>query len=248
MDNLQTIVCDRRTYTTEGCTHDHAYSQLILPLTGTLSIQTQTHQFELNDSSIFFLPARCSHYFYAHSNNEFLTVDIPQRLLAPHALPSKTEKYNQTNSTRLALDERWAAIRTLLLAEVDDSSNIKQSQTSTLLPLINYISSLLAQPHLPRSIQHIHDHYHHPLTVTQLAKIEGYCLSYYSAWFKAKTGTTPTAYIQNLRIQQAKKLLRHTSLPIQAIAHQVGFERASSLTRLFQQRDRTTPQAYRTTI
>lgn len=248
MNRLETIVCDRRTYTSQGCSHDHAFAQLILPLTGALFIQTQTHQIELNESAVFFLPAGCSHYFYARSTNEFLTLDIPQHLVAPLTAPSKAEKSNAVNSIWLAIDDRWTAIRTLLLAEVGDHSKTERLQTGNFLPLVDYISSLLIQPCLPRSLQHIHNHFHSLLTVTQLAKIEGYCLSYYSEWFKEKTGKTPTAYIQDLRIQQAKKLLLHTDLPIQEIAHQVGFERASSLTRLFRQRHYITPQEYRITI
>ncbi|MEL7224981.1 MAG: AraC family transcriptional regulator [Cyanobacteria bacterium J06576_12] len=248
MNTPQTIICDRRTYSSEGCTHVHTFAQLILPLTGSLFIQTPTHQLELDDSSIFFLPAACSHYFYARSTNDFLTLDIPKHLITPLPAHSETEKFSVINSVRLALDDRWVAIRTLLLAEVRDGRENQKSRTNALLPLVSYISSLLAQPCLPPSIQYIHDNYHTSITVTHLSKIEGYCLSYYSEWFKAKTGKTPTVYIQDLRIQQAKKLLHHTDLTIQAIAHQVGFERASSLARLFQQRKCITPQAYRTAI
>ena len=244
MDRLQTVVCDRRTYSSTGCTHDHAFAQLILPLSGTLFIQTQTHHLELDESAIFFLPAGCSHYFYSRQNNEFLTLDIPQHLIAPSTASLTAERIERSHnpeSVRFERDERWTAIRTLLLAE----ASARSEAGGNFLPLISYISSLLAQPRLPRSLRHIHDHYHGPLTVTRLAKIEGYTLSYYGEWFKAQTGKTPKAYIQDLRIQQAKKLLQHTDLPIYEISQQVGFASASSLTRLFRQRDHQTPLRYR---
>lgn len=244
MDRPQTIVCDRRTYSAIGCTHEHVFAQLILPLSGALFIQTQTHHLELDESAIFFLPAGCSHYFYARQNNEFLTLDIPQYLIAPlTASPTaqKTEGSNNPESICFERDERWTAIRTLLLAEASASSKAG----GTFLPLVSYISGLLTQPRSSPSLQHIHDHYHSPLTVTHLAQIEGYTLSYYGEWFKAQTGKTPKAYIQDLRIQQAKKLLQHSDLPVREIAQQVGFASASSLTRLFQQRDRQTPSRYR---
>ncbi|MEM9949101.1 MAG: hypothetical protein AAF810_23965, partial [Cyanobacteria bacterium P01_D01_bin.36] len=59
--------------------------------TGSLFIQTPTHQLELDDSSIFFLPAACSHYFYARSTNDFLTLDIPKHLITPLPAHGKTE-------------------------------------------------------------------------------------------------------------------------------------------------------------
>ena len=94
-------------------------------------------------------------------------------------------------------------------------------------------------------MHYIHQHYCRPLEVAQLAKIEGYSFSYYSEWFKAKTGKSPKVYIQDLRLKQAKDLLQHTDLSIYQIAQYVGFEQASSLTRLFKQREGISPRCYR---
>ena len=84
----------------------------------------------------------------------------------------------------------------------------------SLLHLVHYICNLLTQSRWSRSLQYIHQHYHRPLEVARLAQIEGYSLSYYSEWFKAQTGESPKAYIQGLRLKQAKDLLHHTDLPI----------------------------------
>ena len=237
MDAPRTIIGERRTYSDVGCSHDHAFAQLILPLTGTLFIETQVHQLRLDESSVFFLPSQCLHYFYAHDTNEFLVLDIPARFV------SQLADGDRSFGIRADLEERWRAIRLLLLAELDGTP-----QSNTLLHLVNYLSSLLSLPCSSRSLDYIHQHFYHPLDVTQLAQLEGYSLSYYSEWFKAQTGQSPKAYIQALRLQHAKDLLQHTDLPIYAIAQQVGFEQASSLTRLFQQHNGITPQRYRSNI
>ena len=243
MDTLQPIIAERRTYTDVGYSHDHPFAQLIVPLTGALFIETQVHQFELDESSVFFVPPGCRHYFYARDTNEFLVLDIPAHLIIGVVDETSSE------GIRAEFGDRWQAIRTLLLSELDDQVSTNSasltSQSTALLHLVHYISSLLAQSRCSRSLHYIHQHYHRPLNVAQLAQIEGYSLSYYSGWFKVQTGQSPTAYIQNLRIERAKDLLRHTDIPIYQIAQQVGFERASSLTRLFQQCERITPQRYR---
>lgn len=243
MKALQTIIGERRTYSDVGCSHDHPFAQLIVPLSGALFIETQAHQFELDESSVFFLPPGCLHYFYARNTNEFLILDIP-----PH-LVSDLAAGEAPNSIRADFEARWRAIRVLLLAEIDGRCSSEEaaptSQAGSLLHLVHYISSLLAQSCCSRSLHYIHQHYHRPLDVAELARIEGYSLSYYSEWFKSQTGKSPKTYIQDLRLKQAKDLLHHTDLPIYQIAQQVGFQQASSLTRLFQQRDRITPQRYR---
>ena len=230
---LQEPIGERRTYSITGYTHNHEFGQLILPLTGALFIETQTYQFELNDSSIFFLPPSCTHYFYARDTNEFLVLDIPSRLV------DTTSDRAHAHGIRTELGDRWCAIRTLLLAETDEN------KAGALLPLVRYISSLLAQSCSFRSLRYIHEHYHRSIQVSQLAQMEGYSSAYYSEWFKVKTGKTPQNFIQDLRIEQAKELLQHTNLPIHQIAQQVGFEQASSLTRLFQKRVGATPSHYR---
>ena len=230
---LQETAGERRTYSTTGYTHNHDFGQLILPLTGTLFIETQTYQFELDDASVFFLPPSCTHHFYACDTNEFLVLDIPSHLV------DTTFECDRAHGIRAELEDRWYAIRTLLLAETSER------KTGALLPLVQYINSLLTQSRRFRSLHYIHEHYHRSVQVSQLAQIEGYSPAYYSEWFKAKTGKTPQHFIQDLRVEQAKELLRHTDLPIHQIARQVGFEQASSLTRLFQKRVGATPSHYR---
>ncbi|MEM1254523.1 MAG: AraC family transcriptional regulator [Cyanobacteria bacterium P01_H01_bin.21] len=239
---LQTIIGEKRIYAAKGCTHEHPFAQLILPLTGSLFIETQVHQFELNETSIFFVPPECSHYFYARDTNEFLILDIPSHLVAD------LTKDEASHGIRADFEERWQALRLLLLAEIDEQINPGESPspTGSLVHLVRYIGSLLAQSSDSHSLHYIHQNYHHPLEVAQLAKIEGYSCAYYSEWFKTKTGKSPKAYIQDLRLKQAKDLLQHTDLPIYQIAQQLGFEQASSLTRLFKQREGISPRHYRT--
>ncbi|MGB4440463.1 MAG: helix-turn-helix domain-containing protein, partial [Sedimentibacter sp.] len=44
---------------------------------------------------------------------------------------------------------------------------------------------------------------------------------------------SPTEYIQKLRVQRAKELLRYTDLNLIQIANEVGYNHNSSLTRVF---------------
>ncbi|MNY66394.1 Transcriptional activator NphR [compost metagenome] len=58
-------------------------------------------------------------------------------------------------------------------------------------------------------------------------------------------GTTPLTYLQNLRIEISMTLLESGDLGIEEIANQVGYQNASSFTRLFRQQVGATPAAYR---
>jgi transcriptional regulator GlxA family with amidase domain len=63
--------------------------------------------------------------------------------------------------------------------------------------------------------------------------------------FKAATGYSPLAYIQALRIEEAKQLLETCSQTVDAIAREVGYEDTASFRRLFRRLAGMTPADYR---
>jgi transcriptional regulator GlxA family with amidase domain len=63
--------------------------------------------------------------------------------------------------------------------------------------------------------------------------------------FKTATGTTLINYLQNLRVEEAKRLLETGSLPVDEISAEVSYEDASFFRRLFKRRTGLTPGQYR---
>jgi hypothetical protein len=63
--------------------------------------------------------------------------------------------------------------------------------------------------------------------------------------FRAATGYSPLAYIQALRIEEAKQLLETGSANVDAIAREVGYEDMASFRRLFRRLAGMTPGDYR---
>lgn len=63
--------------------------------------------------------------------------------------------------------------------------------------------------------------------------------------FREATGHSPIAYVQHLRVQQAKRMLARTQRSIEEIAWGVGYEDSSAFHRLFKRITRVTPGTYR---
>jgi transcriptional regulator GlxA family with amidase domain len=63
--------------------------------------------------------------------------------------------------------------------------------------------------------------------------------------FREETGTTPLQWLLCRRVQEARRLLEETDLPIDAVAWQAGFGNAASLRDHFRRGTATTPTAYR---
>jgi len=230
------IVCEYRTYTETINTHQHAFVQLILPLQGVLNIKTDQKNLKLSDSQLFLLPVECNHTFWATQNNRFLVLDIPQVML-----PGSSELAKFPGGNTYEMDEKWKAIRLLLVNEMD----MENGADSDVTMLLRYFQKFLIKEDRPDSVTYIQRHYNQDIKLEKLAQIEHYHVNYYCEWFKRTMHCTPLEYLKKVRIEHAKELLLGTNLNILQIAWEVGYAHHSSLTRAFKDIENITPQEYR---
>lgn len=69
--------------------------------------------------------------------------------------------------------------------------------------------------------------------------------SYFSWYYKNKTGQNISDYIRDVRAIHAMQLLQDQNLTIQEVARQVGYHNPAYFTRFFKQKTGMTPQAYK---
>lgn len=234
---MNNIKCERRIYNFQINTHAHEYGQLILPLQGVLTIETDYKKLKLKDDSVFFLPPDCKHAFNAENTNEFLVLDIPDKMLNKYDM----EKMN--GGMEFLFDDKWKAIRYLLLNETGNNPN-----SSSINNLFLYFYNFMTTENSPNSIKYINEHFTENIDLKKLADIEHYNVSYYSEWFKHNMNVSPIEYIQNLRIKRARELLLNTDLTILQISQLVGYEHNSSFTKVFKNLEKISPAEFRKNI
>ncbi len=93
---------------------------------------------------------------------------------------------------------------------------------------------------------YIRDHIAEPLSLAALAEISGMSRTSLSVKFNRSTGMSLPNYINELRIEQAKHLLRSSRLSVSAVASRTGFASDSFFIREFKKRAGMTPIAFRT--
>lgn len=97
-------------------------------------------------------------------------------------------------------------------------------------------------------IEHVMNFYDQQIDKIELAKSCDTHPGNLSKRFKSETGMTITTYQQNLRIKQAKHLLKVKNFPIEEIAWTVGYEDASYFGRVFRKITGYSPSVYRNDI
>lgn len=93
--------------------------------------------------------------------------------------------------------------------------------------------------------QYIQAHYTENLTLEQLSRIAQRNPQYISAVFSKACGMSIKEYITGLRIDEAKRLLRMTMLPVGEVALRVGYQDAKYFSRVFRQQTAMSPMQYR---
>lgn len=92
---------------------------------------------------------------------------------------------------------------------------------------------------------YIQDHYAENTTLDELAARFHFNKYYLVRLFREQYGTTIGAYRTHLRINEAKKLLRFTSLSLAEAGARVGFDDANYFSRIFRKVEGITPGEYR---
>lgn len=89
------------------------------------------------------------------------------------------------------------------------------------------------------------EHFHEPGAVTAAVAASGIPERSLKRRFKVATGTTLISYIQNLRIEEAKRLLETEEISIEQTSMHVGYENLAFFRRLFKRSTGLTPGHYR---
>jgi transcriptional regulator GlxA family with amidase domain len=91
----------------------------------------------------------------------------------------------------------------------------------------------------------LEDHYASPSLVEELVQHSGLPERTLKRRFTRATGLAPIAYVQRLRVEEAKRRLERTDTPIDEISWMVGYEEPAFFRRLFKRITDITPGEYR---
>ncbi|MDG2346141.1 MAG: AraC family transcriptional regulator [Opitutae bacterium] len=99
-----------------------------------------------------------------------------------------------------------------------------------------------------RACLHILQHSEQTINTPQLSRDLGISHSAFRNQFKQVTGLPPGQYQIQIRLNKARRLLRNSTLSIQEIAEQLGFDSIYYFSRLFKKKTGCSPLAYRKQI
>jgi len=98
---------------------------------------------------------------------------------------------------------------------------------------------------ISKALQLMHEAPHKPWTIELIASQIGMSRAAFAKRFRELVGQTMFAYLSQLRIQRAKEMLKNTSLMVDDIALNIGYESERAFSKTFGKYVGMTPKQYR---
>lgn len=143
---------------------------------------------------------------------------------------------------------RWLCERIVVEYEAFGHSPLTEAYVSAFLLLIKRAWENQPPARLDAvdcAIQHLHENYVRPITLVELSECASLSAPHFVRRFTARVGTSPMRYLQQIRIENSKRMLLTTSLPINEIALKCGFENAFYFARVFRKATGSAPTSFR---
>lgn len=163
-----------------------------------------------------------------------LTLTGESKALAQMLLTGMEREWKEKGGERtLFLTTALVQLLLLILRENADLQAARVDITSTPHPTVSKI------------IAYINTHYAEEITLETLSK--RFCISpcYLSRTFKKASGLSFPRYLNNVRVKEAKRLLKKTKMPIGAVCEAVGYASNAHFGRAFKSLTGRSPQEYR---
>ncbi|MES2149608.1 MAG: GlxA family transcriptional regulator [Pseudomonadota bacterium] len=96
-----------------------------------------------------------------------------------------------------------------------------------------------------RVIKYVTEHISEALNIEDIADAVGISRRTFSRTFAKHAKVTPSIFVEQLRINFARKLLEETDVPLKTVAFRCGFRNATHMRMIFSRQLDTTPKQYR---
>lgn len=169
-------------------------------------------------------------YRNIHSFQSGLRLSIPCMEHVTSIIAEMINEYNgKQQGYQTMLNSRFMELAVYLSRQYDNQENGTDSNLM----------------HLENAISYIEDHYLEPLTLEEIAARSKISVRHLNRIFQSYYQTTPISYLQRLRLERARMLLRQSGLPITKISYECGFNDSNYFTRRFSKTYGLSPKAFR---
>lgn len=239
---------------------------LLMIVEGELHIGEDGQEWALQKGDTLLLAPEAEHYsvkpceenttfYWVHFEHDIPPVQ-PNLIVQAEELPSLLLPFNNSYTLRLPKHAHLSSpaathilMEQLLALPMTNSFWQEQRYLTDLLSMLeeneNNEAGLAATRLAERASAYIHEHYREKVTNAALASALHFHINYIVRCMKSRYGRTPLEYLQDVRLEQAKRLLITTEWSIERIAEDIGFRYTPYFSACFKQNVGISPFQFR---
>lgn len=173
-----------------------------------------------------------------------------EEVAAHHPFAAVQQKLEETFVLlgRMLADFGIAYERTATFHSCRSLEELKKAAVEQLRHVVYHIQAWRHQQangKLGKAKDYIDEHYHHPLTLEEVAEYVGISPYYFSKLFKDRFGMTFIDYVTDVRIARAKKEMANPNKSLKEICFLVGYNDPNYFSRVFKKHTGMSPSEYR---
>lgn len=251
--------------------HCHDFTEIVLIIRGQGVQVIDNNEYLVSAGDVFVLQGNQRHYFKDASNLEIVNIMYDSKRVEVTPSIKQMEGYNALFilepkyrvlhhfKNRLHLDRSDMAkieyvVNTMILEQknkLDGYKIIISNKMEELFVLLSrYYSHLEATEaqalvRIGKVIDYLEKNYNANIYLDSLAEMSNMSTRNFQRIFKKAVGSSPSAYLIQIRLQKARKLLREGNMSIADIAAEIGFSDANYFIKCFKKETGTTPVKFR---
>lgn len=241
--------------------HVHSSFEFLMPLNSPFLARIGSTSYKVKNNAIF--PINSEQYHgpeIAINNFHCLTIDIKEKYLRriSKELFGQQDIYFENTNSPIKSDTRL-----LLQLYIDEYNNKQTGYTFIMENLATYITvnlirnyqnnkmtqqkdrKYLDNHHVQLVTDFLNENYNIEYSLEDIAKVANYSPYHLIRIFKDTTGLTPYEYLMDIKIREAKILLKNTNKPVMEICYICGFNNPNHFINVFKRRVGITPSEYR---
>lgn len=130
-------------------------------------------------------------------------------------------------------------------SNADELHTLLEESARSVVSKVNNYNNKSIKLILRKAVEYLQTHYHEPITLNEVAEHTFVSTYYISRMFKKEMGKNFVDYLNELRIEKAKELLKDVRYKTYEVAEKVGIPDAHYFSRLFKKYVGMTPTEYR---
>lgn len=206
----------------------------------------------VNEGSILYLPSNCKDYSYRIASEEAFTKQIDFTFSDKFS----GKLFSLCDTPFIILNKAEHDLSEIFdkLSNISDRSDpsSKFIKLSLMYDLLSRIIRSNQNEHtdlrrIAPALEYMENNYHAEIYASELAELCKVSESHLRNLFKSVLGTTPIAYLNNLRINRAKNMLVYSGLTVTEIAYSLGYDDVYAFSHAFKKVIGVSPKKYAAT-